>query len=367
MYNNIYIEVFQGVVYTLSSSGKKAHTADLSVTLCGAYGAGNLGDETMLRCVITALREHCPDIGVSVISRSPADTSRIYGVRGIDRFDLASLISSLKNSDALIFGGGTLLQTATSRRSLYYYLAVMSLAKRAGCPVVFWGSGAGPVSEKDEARMAKALTRNADILCMRDIMSLEYLKSLGVPEELLVLSADPVFSVNSPEKVFRQPETVCFCINSRADEDSLGIMQKAVCAAENAGLKTAFVCMNKADRVLTEKLFPEREILPELSAEELSAVLGGMRCVVSMRLHALVLADIGAAPCVAVGDDPKLEGFIKYADCGLCVKLSELSPEAVLTAVLNAKPADKETTKKLVCAEKESIRSALRVIERKYE
>lgn len=54
----------------------------------------------------------------------------------------------MKKAHLFISGGGSLIQNATSRRSLRYYLWTLRHAKRCGCKVMMYGCGIGPIKGK---------------------------------------------------------------------------------------------------------------------------------------------------------------------------------------------------------------------------
>ena len=122
----------------------------MKVLVSGYYGFGNLGDEALLAGMLTGLQEH----SVTVLSQRPAATRALHGVGAAHRLrGLAALL----NHDALISGGGGLLQDKTSARSLRYYLGVLELAQRLGKRTVVYGQSVGPLSPDGERAVAQAL------------------------------------------------------------------------------------------------------------------------------------------------------------------------------------------------------------------
>ena len=124
------------------------------VLICGAYGLGNSGDEAILEAVLSQIREADSTVPVTVISRDPRRTADLHKVRAVWSFNIFGLIRAFKRSGLFLSGGGSLIQDVTSRRSLLYYLATMKMAKRAGCSVVMYGCGIGPVNRPAGRRKA---------------------------------------------------------------------------------------------------------------------------------------------------------------------------------------------------------------------
>ena len=106
-----------------------------NILISGYYGFNNIGDESILRTVIDNLREKLPDVDITVLSQCPAQTEEKYGVRAARRMNPWDIFRSLRHCDMLLSGGGSLLQDATSRRSILFYRCILRLAQlllRAG-------------------------------------------------------------------------------------------------------------------------------------------------------------------------------------------------------------------------------------------
>ena len=170
-------------------------TEKKGIVICGAYGLGNCGDEAILDAVITEVRECAGAAEITVISRSPKETSKLHGVSSVWSFDIIGIARALKRCAVFISGGGSLLQDITSSRSLYYYLAVIRLAKRLGCRVLMYGCGIGPINkDRNRKAAAKVITECADCITLRDAKAMAELEALGASAEDIRLSADPALS-----------------------------------------------------------------------------------------------------------------------------------------------------------------------------
>ena len=99
------------------------------ILISGYYGFNNAGDEAILRLMIDNLRARCPEAGLTILSHNPEDTARRYGVRSVNRMNPFLILREILHCDLLISGGGSLLQDATSQRSLLYYLSILNLAQ----------------------------------------------------------------------------------------------------------------------------------------------------------------------------------------------------------------------------------------------
>lgn len=166
----------------------------------GYYGFGNTGDDALLQVILERIRQVDPNARITVLSRRPAETRRSYCVNSVNRFHPLALARTLAKGRVLVYGGGSLLQSATSARSLFYYIWLLKLAKSAGIKTMLFANGIGPfVTARDEKRAASAL-ESVDLITLRDKASYESIKALGVRHENLYLSADPVFHMKGADK-----------------------------------------------------------------------------------------------------------------------------------------------------------------------
>ena len=130
------------------------------VVICGAYGKGNCGDNAILDAIVEQFHQLDPDLPLTALSRSPKETRICTGINAVYTFNVWKIARLMRRSKLYISGGGTLMQDATSTRSLLYYLFSIHQAARNGCRVMLYGCGIGPVSRpRNQKRTAKTLTR----------------------------------------------------------------------------------------------------------------------------------------------------------------------------------------------------------------
>src|SRR5690606_20512009 len=108
----------------------------------------------------------------------------LHGVAA--RHRTRGLLAGLLESDALVSGGGGLLQDGSSRRSLTYYLGVIGLARLLRRPTVVFAQSLGPLTPDGRTRVAAAL-KGLPVM-VRDASSLGLAESLGLDASLV---ADP--------------------------------------------------------------------------------------------------------------------------------------------------------------------------------
>ena len=81
-----------------------------NILISGYYGFDNIGDESILRTLVSSLREHIPDCSLTVLSHNPTSTREKYGVEAVDRMSPVAILHAVKKCDMLISGGGSLFR-----------------------------------------------------------------------------------------------------------------------------------------------------------------------------------------------------------------------------------------------------------------
>ena len=105
-------------VYKSISHAKKQKKCDS--LLCGYYGFGNIGDDALLAASLRRARREYPDRDIAIMTKNGKRDTATFGARCIRRASPLAVLFALSRAKRLIFGGGTLLQSSTSRRSLLY-------------------------------------------------------------------------------------------------------------------------------------------------------------------------------------------------------------------------------------------------------
>ncbi|SMF67018.1 polysaccharide pyruvyl transferase CsaB [Paenibacillus uliginis N3/975] len=176
-----------------------------TIVISGYYGFKNSGDEAVLKSILTALEEQGKAAGIMiepvVLSIDPEWTSKMYGVRSVHRMQLGEVRRAIKESDGLISGGGSLLQDATSPKTIPYYLAIIKMAQWLRKPTFVYAQGVGPVNRKIFNPMIRSVFRKCSYISVRDVQSGELLQSMGIRAEDIHVVPDPVMGLPLPEGI----------------------------------------------------------------------------------------------------------------------------------------------------------------------
>ncbi|MBQ9757720.1 MAG: polysaccharide pyruvyl transferase CsaB [Clostridia bacterium] len=319
----------------------------IDVLISGYYGFHNSGDDSILSSIISGLREKCPTIKIVVLSKNPDETAKLYGVESIDRFNFGAIFKALRKTKLLISGGGSLIQDVTSSKSLYYYLAVMHLAKLCGAKVMIYANGIGPVTKKRNLCLVKNAVRKADMITLRDKASRKELSEILGEEASAFVTADPVFALESAneelvdmaiENSGIKPGSEFFVVavrdwmkNDKHLEEK--IAEFCRCVTEKHGLVPLIVPMQSVfDKEISIKVAAlsgeNCGLLEEgLSPKIILGVVGKSKFVVGMRLHTLIYAIKNGVPLIALDYDPKVSAVMEPLDMLFSQKVESIDTQ----------------------------------------
>ncbi|WP_373232254.1 polysaccharide pyruvyl transferase CsaB [Cohnella sp.] len=346
------------------------------LVLSGYYGFRNSGDEAVLKSILTALETAGREAGMKVepivLSGDPEWTSRQYGVEAVHRTKLSEVWKTLKSSDGLISGGGSLLQDATGLGSIPYYLGIMEMARWCGKPTFVYAQGIGPVNRKMFQPFIKRAFRKSAYVSVRDEESAILLRRYGVPQGSIEVVPDPVMGLpsgggheGSAEELDAQP-------SSRSGGASLGAEAKlrgsAAAIAEETdtrpivGVSVRFWRSDRADLVRAAaalealagrhavrlRFLPfhhgadedaSRYVMERLSGapatlapahddpQQMLREVGRCALLIGMRLHSLIYAANQHVPLLGLSYDPKIDQFLGRLGQRAVGTTDELDPD----------------------------------------
>ena len=311
------------------------------VLVCAWAGSTNLGDELVLAGVLVRLRG-AGAVPV-VLSRDPAATTRDHAVQAVARRDL---LGAVRSCDAVVLGGGGLLQDVTSSWNLPYHLAPVAAALAAGLPVVGLGLGAGPLRTRGGRAQVGGLLPRLREVAVRDAGSAEVLRGLGVPTSVTADAAWAGLPARDlPGQATHDVVAVCprrvahphglarlapvgvrrrlrrvrvqrgHGAAGRGEDEEQRLSRSAGALADlvaATGLRLRLVALDTAADgpecdALADRLpgSVEAEVVRP-SRTTVRDVVGGARLVVATRLHGAVLGLADGRPVVALTYDPKV-------------------------------------------------------------
>lgn len=289
----------------------------MRVLLSGYYGFGNLGDEALLQVILEQLRVRFPHCELEVLSATPEQTRAAFGVEATPRWNMGDVREAIKRADVVLSGGGGLLQSATSLRSVVYYAGILREAVRTRRKSMIFAQSVGPLDALGKF-IVRSLCRGVSRATVRDSRSITLLHEL-LPGTQVEQTADPVFLYDLPaEEIDLGREGLdgsyaIFSVRKIAalKEGTAAIARAADRFAQQHGVRVAFLPLGGAsDAEVSTTIIRACKsapmLLPECSLERAAAMIRGARAVVGMRLHALILAARFGVPFLAIPYDPKV-------------------------------------------------------------
>jgi polysaccharide pyruvyl transferase WcaK-like protein len=327
-----------------------------NIVVLGYYGAGNFGDEIMLRNLVLHLLPS--NIRVVAYDLAPlwveqelpgqVEVVRVHRQGSVmDRLRTnATLTEVILRSDLVIYGGGTFLfdNVERSYRNLIGVLRVVLIcqffAKRFG----LIGIGIGELHTFLGQQIARFILRRADIITVRDRESLEDIKTIaGAYSEAKTLqqAADLAFLNSLAQLPIKdvcdrgEKFTIAVCGTEfdyrrgvgRSEDELSTYLAWALDQMIERGIDVRFVPM-QSSVLRNDNSFHHRiqsKMKNACSAEivsdggEYSAICGELRnanLVVGMRLHSLVVAVSIGTPVLALALSNKVFRFMKKAQLG---------------------------------------------------
>lgn len=300
------------------------------IVISGYFGFDNSGDDAILKAMVADFKKINNDLSITALSNNPKKTKEVYGINAVNRFKVSEVWKALSECDIFLSGGGSLLQDFTSTRSIIYYLAVILMAKMRKKKVYVYANGIGPIDKGFSRFLTKFVLNRVDYITLRDSLSEEFVKNLGVKNKNIEVTADPVFSLESAtdkrvkeileiENIKLTDKTIGFCLRDYENSESLKIkFAEVVDMLIEDGYDVLLVPFHMPrDNVYSKeiaKLSSYRDKVQVVentySAGELMGIFKHLKLLVAMRLHSVIYGANVNLPMVGVIYDPKVRAMV---------------------------------------------------------
>lgn len=306
------------------------------VLLLGYFGAGNLGDDMLLaawllrhqelmaqsRCDIdiTVANDYDPFAALPKDAGITTDSITIVNKRQL-------IMGALDDYAALVAPGGSLLQDATSVRSLLYYLWVIHRFSSLGKPVFLLNQGLGPVSSFFGHYALRHVITGVNFISLRDEDSLRLLNKYvqARAKTRVMLSSDPLviplgatgIRPTAPEYLLLipketrdlpypgdpipEPQAVARFIDHASRESGLPVKLLAFHAGQDADYCRLVATASGAEPLQLE--------LGADGVADYYRVFSRAGAVISYRLHGLITSASLHIPAFGVAYDRKIVSF----------------------------------------------------------
>lgn len=309
------------------------------VLVVGGYGYRNAGDEAMLAGLLDTIGR----AGVTVVSRSPAETAATHRVEAVS---ISRAATELRYHHGVIIGGGGLFGRDMGRLGRMLPLAGL-LATVARREVALIGIGVDADMPRTTARLVGALARRATTVVVRDTASVRVMADLGVEAVLLpdlssaVTSSGRAAGVRHLQTIGLRPDrrpVVGLCVT--ALDPVLADRLAAAIEALADRLPELDFCLfpmsrhpfvdRHNDEVFARRLMAGRPrlrmLLPPDDPADVLAIFEAFSAALCVRYHSLLFAERAGIPIIPVPYAEKCRHWL--ADRSL--EPADLEPGAVV-------------------------------------
>lgn len=290
--------------------------------LVGYFGAGNLGDDAILKGFATGLDGL--NFQYRALAGSPERLMRSLGIQGVPKMDFGSVKTAISECDALVFPGGSIFQDVTSAKSVAYYSQLVKEAKKANKKVIMLGQGIGPLTSFMGKRMAAGAFNSADMIAVRDPASVSALRELGV-KATPRLTGDCAFLLPVPHADegtsnfgVAGMKTIGVSVRPWGKDKSKSVVKSFAEFVQLLSKNNYVPVMMPMDAEEDVKIIDAiakihggkvPDIRGLTTPAQFQQRVGRMEAVVAMRLHAGILASTMGIPPMMVSYDPKVTAF----------------------------------------------------------
>lgn len=340
------------------------------VLISAFVGSDNLGDEAVFLSLAERLAERVGGRQVTAVSIEPERTKSLLqnrnrpGLSEIRVTRRAWLALDIFRHDICVFGGGGIIQDQSSVLNIVYFLVQISLARLLGKRVVLAFVGVNPLRTRVCRDWTRLALSGISMCIVRDEESRQVLRSLDVTSTDIRCAADIAINLEcvaggSAETAVGAPYML-LCLRhwysqgmlmtpasmkggpvkdgTRMDSLLNGLARELVVLLDREkdlrvvavpffGRRDALVHQALLDRL--PSTHKARMDLRGAIADpcEYVSLAESSRCVLGMRLHALILASLSGAPLVALAYSAKVTSFMKQLSLGDQVIDVESTPD----------------------------------------
>lgn len=300
------------------------------ILISGYYGFNNSGDDAILKAIVKDLKIADESIEIIALSNNPELTEKVYKIKAVNRFKIREVINAIRKCDLFISGGGSLLQDVTSTRSILYYLALMEIALILRKPIMVYANGVGPINRKMNRILTRMILNRVHYITLRDEDSKVFLHELGVTNENIIVTADPVFTLEASEsnkidQIFNvegipldKPLVGISIRKWTKEEDLIDNLSKAIeYIISKYSVNVVLIPMHYPEDLLISQHLLERVnikgcylISNKYGVEDIIGIIKKTRFIIAMRLHSLIYAAVQNIPMIGIVYDPKIRSFL---------------------------------------------------------
>lgn len=332
------------------------------VLICGAYGSGNLGDESILDAIVDDVRSIDPQADIGVITWNHIETSQRLSVRAIPA-SVTSALRAVLEHDIVLCGGGAILGEYGRGKALIhtlkglpgYPLTMITWAHLLAKPSMIYAAGVEEIQVRLFRYWLQLACRFPRVITVRDPRSADLLRKWGVSKSNINVTADPVFGLSIPScKRVGTPRSSTLTVSGEGPTVGIGVCFEPQFHVTNVETIINFyselvdwLIYSKDSYVIlipmsTDPSFdlavmtairnqvehPDRTLLLQglTRPEQIHQYVGCLDLVISSRMHLLIFAALKYIPLIAtsrtIKSDSKLDSLMHRLGQGPTIPLN---------------------------------------------
>lgn len=282
------------------------------ILIAGWFGAGNIGDDLILKVEIELLQEKYPESNITVFSQDTQYIREFYGVnaeklppiawyrfyRLLNLFYTYRLFKLCSKADLFVLGGGGFFSDR-QYFAIAGWLRLCRLAQWFGARVITFCIGAGPFFYERNRVLLQKKAEVFDALLVRDQQSYENFVQIGISPSKIDLCIDPVLFL--PQQKREQKNQITFILFEKEE-----YWKKEIQAVlDNTDLDVLLVATDMGDIAFNKRLlsqFPTGRVafMESMSMQTIVQEVSASLLIVSMRLHGNIIAASQEVPFLNV-------------------------------------------------------------------
>lgn len=295
------------------------------------YGRQNVGDEAILKAIIADLRSINTTLDITVFTDEPEKTSKLFNVRAYRIVKKRGIFKHLFAADLFVCGGATILSDLPR-----HALGLALLAKLLRKPVMIYGVGMNPISDRKTRKWVRFVCNRVDLISVRDGDVKTRLLAYGVTKTPIYVTADPAVLVEpaSPDRIQNILDSIgihdggvpIVGVGLSSEPDCQDIYPQQTIAqlldylVSDRGFQILFIPMNgnpEQDIALMKKIKDKMRrsenvyfLKPDLLPQEVMGVISKFDFVLSSRMHMLIFAACVNVPMIGISRCAKTDSFL---------------------------------------------------------
>ena len=286
------------------------------VMITGFYGAGNSGDEAMLRNFVKNIRYRLPD-SIIYVGANRFGTWRMEDVYYVSALDRGKLVKT----DLFVVGGGDL--------GIGFGWNLLGFAKLHKAKIVMMSMSLNDAWIQDSVKdLASAILKSCDLIYVRDQDSVKNAEYLGAKATAMT---DMAIDIPSDSNiVFNKSAKHCtICVREVGHDDvpkMVGYATHIINKVIESGFTISLLPFCTGDKVITdlitENFFNNTQIVYSIDPQQHKYLISKSEYLVSIgRLHPLIYAAGVTTPMIGVtyphiNGYHKIQAWMKYINMG---------------------------------------------------